>query len=425
MKQNLSLLAIISIVMGAQIGSGIFIAASNFAQYGYYSVAGWITAGIGAIFLALVFSFLCEKLPSNNGGPQIYATIAFGRFWGFLTGWTYWFISWVSTIAVISSASNYFCLALGIYSKINNLLISLFILWSIILLNLQGIKSSSKMELFLTILKIIPLIIIPLLALIYFNSSNIYESQEIIQQSFNDKITKVTISSLWCFIGLETATTFAGSVQDGSKKIPKAIVIGTILVLLIYLFNTTSILGAMDSSLLVNSKSPYSEVANMVFKGQYWDRIISFISSVVCIGTINAWMIASSKASEGMAASGFLPKAFGKLNKNQIPAFSLIFIASSLSLLLILTSDDDISNQINKVIDVSVISYLVVYIVSCSALFKLSDKLLHKFIAIIASIFCLWVIANTDFQTNLVASLFTIIGIPFYFHTKFKQEKPL
>lgn len=105
------------------------------------------------------------------------------------------------------------------------------------------------------------------------------------------------------FIGLESATTPAGAVENPSKTIPRAIVLGTLTVALIYILNSLGIMGVVPSTQLMNSHAPYVDAAQVIFGGN-WHLLISLLASIVCIGTLNAWMLTSSQIAFGLAQDG-------------------------------------------------------------------------------------------------------------------------
>lgn len=417
-EKKIGFWSVVALVIGSQVGSGIFLLPTNLAPFGWYSIFGWIISGIGAITLAMVFAKLCFWFP-RTGGPHVYAFEAFGIIVGFFTGWTYWVISWVSTIAVIIAISDYLGSLFGTISSGGNLIIQLILLLSVALLNLKGVNAAGNIEFILTILKFIPLIVLPIFGFIYFNSSHIKMSQEILSTSTVNILNRLMLLTLWGFIGLESATTPAGSVKNPSKTIPTAIIAGTVVVVFLYLFNSVGILGAMPSDKFVQSQAPYADVVRYIFGGQ-WHVLISIIASILCFGTLNAWTLSSGQIALGLAKDNFLPPFFGKTNKNGAPYFAIFLSSIGTIVLLYLVAHDNISNRIEKIIDFSVIAFLFVYLISCLSLLKLNFSKGNNSIIVwcyggIATCFCLWILSQTGIKILFFASLFILTGIPMWF----------
>ena len=79
--------------MGSTIGSAIFMMPAVLAPYGGLGLVSWAVAGLGALFVALMFANLSRRV-TVVGGPYAYARAGFGDFAGFLIAWSYWITLW-------------------------------------------------------------------------------------------------------------------------------------------------------------------------------------------------------------------------------------------------------------------------------------------------------------------------------------------
>ena len=204
-----------------------------------------------------------------------------------------------------------------------------------------------------------------------------------------------------------------------SKTIPKAIIIGTSCVALLYILNSLSILGLIPAAQLEASKAPYVDAAQILFKGS-WHLLISAIAAVICIGTLNAWVLTSGQIIFGLSKDNLVPKFFGKTNKAGAPFVGIIISSLGIVPLLILTANDNFAARINSIIDISVTSFLFVYLICSIGFLKimLKGERVNPWlflVGLIAAVFCSWVIYETQLKTLLIASLFTVSGLPLYF----------
>jgi APA family basic amino acid/polyamine antiporter len=417
MSNKIGFWSVFALVTGSQIGTGVFILPASLAPYGYFALIGWVISGFGSISLALVFAWLCEHFP-KTGGPHVYVGEAFGTVFSFFTGWTYWVISWVSTAIVVIVAITAMKPFIGEQSSFIYVILEISLLSIITLLNLQGMKIAGIVELLLTILKFIPLLLIPLAALFFFDQQYFAIDHTISDLTIPQTLKQVTLLTLWGFIGLETATTAAGSIEHPSRTIPKAIIFGTFCVALLYFLNSFAIIGLIPTQNLMNSKAPYIDATQIIFGGD-WHLIIAIITFIVCVGTLNGWTLTSGQIILGLANDGLISKFLGKKNIHGVPIYGLILSNFGIMLILILTIDDTISKQINFIIDLSVTTFLFVYLICSLAFLKLLIKQrkvkLNQFLfGFIATIFCGWIIYETSLQTIVMASLFIFSGIPIY-----------
>lgn len=413
MPKKLGFGAVLAIVFGSQIGSGIFVVPSALAPFGTFSVLGWILAGLGALLLAFVFAGLCEAFP-KTGGPHVYVHKMFGRLPAFFTGWTYWLISWISSSVVVITAIACLHPFFGEYqSPLLYLALEIFLLITLTYINCRSVVLSGKLQFVLTVLKFIPFIAVPLIIFKNFDISNAVVLKEYADCSLTSLIPAVTSIAFWCFIGVECATTPADAVENPSVTIPRAIVLGTASVALIYLINHIAIMGVLPSAELAVSKAPFVDAINVVL-GKNTSLLIAIITSLVCIGTLNAWILTSAQISLGLAQENLLPKILAKKNEAGAPYISVLISCVGMIPILVFTLDQNLSAQITYIIDFSVKSFLVVYLICCLAYVKLTFKaksFRKMTLAIAATLFCIEMIAESSITSVLLAMLFTVSGV--------------
>jgi APA family basic amino acid/polyamine antiporter len=422
MSRQLGFWSVFAIVTGSQIGSGVFIAPATLAPYGLFGIAGWIISGLGALALALVFAELCARFP-KTGGPHVFVLEAFGKHWAFFTGWTYWVVSFISTTAVIVTSIGYLSPILPFAPGSATLLLEFLLLFSIMGLNLRGVKTAGNAEFLLTLLKFIPLFLLPSLALYHFQADNLVMSPNTAHMPLREILGHVTLLTMWGFIGLESATASAGAVINPKKTIPRAIVLGTLSVALIYIFSSVGIMGLIPGSVLMESRAPYVDAAQYLSGGN-WHMGISLIASIVCIGTLNAWILTSGQIALGLAHDKILPKPFLRLNSRGSPFWGIIISCLGIVPLLIMTNSQSLAKQVTDLIDISVISFLFVYLICSLGLMRVLKREKAPIIslpfaaAFFAILFCIFVILQTPLTTLTIASLFTLSGLPLFLWQK-------
>ena len=403
-----------SLVAGSQIGTGIFLLPASMALFGAAGLSSWLITAVGAMLLAMVFANLSSKIP-KTGGPHTFIEHSFGKTFGFFSAWTYWVISWMSTPMVVISIVSYLSPIFGTLHPFANLMLELTILLSVTSLNLSGVSSAGRVDFFFSILKLLPLFLVPLAGLFFFNMSH-FEPFNPTSDSTLSVLNSAALLTLWGFIGVESATTTAGSVENPQKTIPRAIIVGTLIVAVIYIFSSTVIMGVVPPESLALSKAPFADAAQIIFGGN-WYLAISLAAAVVCIGTLNAWVLTSGQIALGAATDGHLPKLFTVKNRFGAPKWGLI--ASSLGMIpvLIATMNQDLIQQINMIIDVSVTAFLFIYVLSTLSHLKIcieSQNTKGILIGLFALAFCGWALYSSGVLMVAFASLIPMTGLPFY-----------
>nr|WP_255585932.1 amino acid permease [Wolbachia endosymbiont of Mansonella ozzardi] len=408
-------MAVLALVISSQIGSGIFMLPISLAPYGMYSPISWVISGFGAISLALVFALLCAKFP-ETGGPHVYVKHTFGPTAAFFVGWTYWASSWVGSTAVTVASIGY--LAPLFHNDIQSIRLPLeaTLILAIMLINLRGITTVGHVELLLMIVKITILFAIPIAALFFFDRNNFIVSEKVSNLTISQIFARSSLLTLWCFIGLETVTASAGSVENPSKTIPRAIVLGTICVAVVYFINSLAIMGLINGNHLANSEAPYVDAIKIVLPGS-WYLIVSIIAFIISTSSLNAWFLADGQIALGLAKDKLMLQLFAKKNRYDAPFCGMIINTLGILVLLVFTSNKNFADQVTSIIDVSVVSYLFVYLACSLALLKviIQEKNYRKFlVGSVAILFCCWTIYETPISTLLMSSLFPLSGTLIY-----------
>lgn len=408
-----------SLVAGSQIGTGIFLLPASMAAFGAVGLCSWLITAVGAMLLAIVFARLCAKIP-KTGGPHTFIENAFGSGLGFFSAWTYWVISWLSTPMVVISVVSYLSPIVGDLHPVLNLVLEIGILLFITGLNLSGVRSAGRVEFVFTVLKLLPLILLPVAGLFFFNTSHFVPFNPTPDSTFS-VLNAAALLTLWGFIGVESATTPAESVENPKKTIPRAIIVGTLLVAVIYIFGSVVIMGVVPPEVLAHSKAPFADAAQIIFGGN-WYIVISIAASIVCLGTLNAWVLTSGQIALGAANDGHLPRLFSIKNASGAPRWGLIISSLGMIPMLIVTLNKDLIAQVNLIIDVSVTAFLFVYVLSVLSYIRLfwrnheartlnvGDLLLGTG----ALIFCGWALYSSGVEMVAFASLIPLTGLPIY-----------
>lgn len=163
LKRQIGLLGAVAILVGAVIGSGIFMTPGTVAaaagSFGPFMLA-WILAGLSGILCALVYSELAPAMP-KAGGPFIYIKEAFGDAAGFAYGWSMTIGNYMPLVALLATgfASNFAKLIPGITGTGVKLIATAIIL-TLMILNIRGTKLGSTVTNIFTIGKLVALFLV-------------------------------------------------------------------------------------------------------------------------------------------------------------------------------------------------------------------------------------------------------------------------
>ncbi len=412
--------SLLSIVIGAQLGASIFLLPSELARFRTLGIFGWMIGGFGAILLTIVFSFLCTKT-AKAGGPHVYARMFFGEKVGFFITWIFWCGAWACNPILIATAINYLMSFVGDLTTVQKLVCEIAMVLSLTYINLRGVKTTGAFEIVLTTLKVLPLIVIPILAFKHINLDNFKEMTPV-GMSASDTIIKATILSFWGFVGLEGGTSPAAVIKNPKRTIPLAIVMGTSLVAIISLVNTVSIFGIISPANLENIGAPFAKIMVELFGGSY-DKAIGLLTFIMCYGSLNAWVFFSGQIAKSAADEKIFPKFFNKLNKYGAPGRALSTSAMGTIVILFLQKSPLFGDKIGKFLDMSVIIYIVLYTIAVLAYIKfMHQKKIRSIyqicVTFLALAFCSLILFKSNWLSYSAVALIALTGVPVYLKHK-------
>jgi APA family basic amino acid/polyamine antiporter len=238
-----------------------------------------------------------------------------------------------------------------------------------------------------------------------------------------DTIVKATIFSFWAFVGLEGGTSPAEVVHNPRKNIPLAIVLGTGFVSLISVITTISAYCVISPAELENEGAPFSRILLTIFSGYSFDKVIGVITFIMCYGSLNAWVFFSGQIARSAAVEKMFPATFGKLNKKKAPSQALWISAIGTIVLLILQKTSLFQDKIGKFVEMSVVVYIVLYLMCIIAFIKFlwinkSTKFCQICTTALALCFCCFVLYNSEIENFIVLLLMLVSGTPIYLHVR-------
>lgn len=432
LKKEISLFMATMLVCGNMIGSGVFMLPSTLAQVSGpgATIIAWILTTIGSILIAISFANLGTKYPATGGAYQ-YTKEAFGDFAGFLSAWLYWNGSWIGNAAIIVAITSYASAVFPVLNKpIVSIIFSSAVLWIFTLVNISGVKKAGKIQSFVTVFKILFFGLFIIVAFLNFDSANIlplFPSEK----GFST-VPLAATSTLWAFIGLESATVAAGELENPEKNIRKSTIYGLIISSVIYLLISIGSMGAMSNMELSQSSAPLTDILTNAL-GSGLGKLLT-VAVVICIlGTIIGWLLSTARVAYAAGVDGVFPKFFGKVNeKTGTPVSALIFGSVLVNILLIMNFQKGMVDAFTFITILATLSYLPVYLLSVSAemmlIFKEEKKFNFKIfikksaLPLLAFVYVIWTIYGSGADTVMWGFILMLIGIPVYIYNHHKNK---
>ena len=398
------------------IGSGIFLLPASLAAYGGISIVGWVVSAFGGLVLAKVFSELGKKFP-KTGGPYTFAKEGFGDFPAFLVAWGYWIsitctnaaltvtmLSYLSTFFPVLSSSPLVAIGTG-----------LSVLWLLTLINCRGVKEAGWVQLVTTILKLVPLFLVAIVGMFFVEMGH-FEPFNLSGESNFSAIAITTTLTLFAFLGIESATIPADNIDNPTKTIPRATMIGTWVAIIAYILGSIAVMGMVPPEQLAVSEAPFADAAAIIWgeSARNWVALGIVIST---FGALNGWIMMQGQIPLAAAKDELFPKMFGKLSGNGMPVNGLVFSSILISGLILMNYSKGLIKAFEFMILLSTLTCLVPYLFSSAAhsLFALRTGRKWNWIwGSIAFIFSMYAVVGSGEEIVFYGFLALMAGIPFY-----------
>jgi basic amino acid/polyamine antiporter, APA family len=432
LKRSMGLWMATALVIGNMVGSGIFLLPASLAAVsGPISIFGWVFTGIGAMLLALVFARLGRAMP-RTGGPYAYARRAFGDFIGFQTAWGYWIAAWAGNAAIAVAFVGYLAVFWGDLGT-NNLLAALVgisVIWLLTFVNILGTRESGAVQVATTILKFVPLAVIGVIGLFFFNTDNV---TPFAPNGSWSAISAAAPLTLWAFIGLESATVAAGEVKDPERNIPRATIYGTLAATAVYIIGTIAVMGVIPTETLAGSTSPFADAAGVMFGGS-WDKIIALVALASTFGALNGWILLQGRVPLAAAEDGLFPEQFAKVHgERRTPVFGLVVSSILVSGLMLMNYTKGLVDAFTFIILLATLTTLVPYAYSAAAqaqlyftereIFERGRFARDTIVAALAFAYSVWAITGSGKDIIAKGFILLLAGIPVYVLMKWWQAR--
>lgn len=418
-RKILNLPILLAIVLGDMIGTGVYTLPASLARYGSVSLFAWVYTTIGALFLAFTFVYLNRQFP-QTGGPYAFCKHAFGNATGFTVALIYWVSNLVSIAGLTVAAVGYlgfFIPALDsnqqAYDERCVLISELAIVWLFAVINIIGIKLAGKIQLVLTIIKILPVLAIIIFGFTKIDLNNFHPFVAS-DQTYFTAFTGSAALMFWAYIGIEAATVPSES-STGTNDIFKATIWGTIITSSLYIVSSFVIMGIMPMQALSGSQHPFADIGSLLFstKGAAIITLCAFLSG---LGTVNVCTLVQGQIVFAAARDDLFPKFLSKLSNN-VPVRAQLLSALLISLLVFMTLSKQILNQIENIILLASLLTLITYAVSAMAGMKVAintktkKSIYNKTFCLtsLAMLYCIWMIMSIK-PTILIIGLFIVLG---------------
>jgi len=329
--QKLSLGALVALVVGSMVGSGIFALPAAFgrATGAFGALIAWAIAGAGMLMLAFVFQTLSRRRPDLDAGIYAYAKAGFGDYLGFASAFGYWIACCLADVAcllLIKSTLGMFVPAFGDGATIPAIVGASVILWAFHLLVLRGVKQAAALNTIATVAKIIPLGIFVVVAIFGFRADifalNFWGGEAPTFANVAGQVRNTMLVTVFVFVGIEGASVYSRYAKNRAD-VGIATVLGFLGVLALLVIVTMLCYGILLRPDLAVLQTPSLAGVMEALVGRWGTVFISVGLLISVLGNYLSWSLLAAEVMHSAASNDTMPAFLARENRHGVPEAAL------------------------------------------------------------------------------------------------------
>ena len=320
MEQGLTkkygLITAIAMVVGIVIGSGVFFKAEKIlvATGGNLSlgILGWIIGGVIMVACAYTFAIMATRYEYVNGVVD-YAEATLGKTYAYYIGWFMALIYYPTLTSVLAWVSARFtCVLLG-WDIVGPqaMVIAGFYLVASYALNALSPVLAGKFQVSATIIKLIPLALMAVIGTIVGLTNGMTVT------NFTTVVTNVNpwtaiftavVATAFAYEGWIIATSINAELRDSKKNLPRALVLGSFIIIAVYILYYVGLAGAVTNEVMMGGGQEAAKIAFATIFSNVGGTLLFVFIIISCLGTLNGLMLGCVRGMYSIAVRNEGPK---------------------------------------------------------------------------------------------------------------------
>lgn len=340
LKKELTVAGLTMIAIGSCIGSGIFTTPSEIVKgLSNYSLVLilWGIGGFIALLGSLVFSELSARFP-EAGGVYVFLREAYGDLTGFLYGWVTLFVINTGALAALTVALIDYLSFFVALSPFEEKILALAVIIVLTGINIVGVNISQHFAKLFTGLKLLAIVFIVVVAL--FCTKDIDSSHFQIDFTTSNGLDIASalmiglVGVFWSYGGWHHATYLAGEAKEPRKTIPRAMILATSIVTIVYILCNIAYMQALPYEALINTDRVAGDAMSQVFS--FGGKLVTIFITISIMGTIGIYTMTAPRIYYKMAEDGLFFSQLSVLHKRFRTPYIAMIVQSIWACILIL-----------------------------------------------------------------------------------------
>lgn len=321
----------LAVIIGNTIGAGIFRAPGAIAlhlPHPWLFLAVWVLGGIYALLGAISVAELGTMIP-KSGGQYVFARYALGEYAGFIVGWSDW-ISTCGSAAAISLVIGQFAGPLIRTLNGKDVAVATTVAVIFAVLQWRGIVWGSGAQNLTSLLKTLAFMVLIAAAFIFGGQGSLATSAAQQTPTGFALIAALVLSLqavIYTYDGWTGVIYFSEEVKDPGRDVPRSMIGGVLLVIVIYLLVNIALLYVLPISKIAGQDFAAGAAAEVIF-GRHGDTLFRCLTILSMLSAVNACHLMSTRVLFAMSRDGLFTKRAAAVNDGGTPALALLMSAT-------------------------------------------------------------------------------------------------
>ncbi len=450
LQRVLGIWSAISIVIGTVIGSGVFLVPSAMIRY-VGSVKTlfvvWLVTGVLSLFGALTYAELAAAMP-EAGGEYVYLSAAYGPFWGFLYGWTQFWVAKSGSIATLAAGFYTYLTAfypiLGVSIAVIPLhigpggslleihygqLVAIALILILAGVNFTGVRSGGNVQVFVTAIKMTLIAGVIAVGLLSRKGDFSHFSAHISSVGGLAGFFAAMVSALWAYDGWNNVSMVSSEIRNPQRNLPRALILGTLAVIATYISINVAYFYVLSPEQVAASHRVAAEMMSSIY-GRAAAAAVTIAVLISIFAALNGSILSGSRVPYAMARDGLFFRIAAAVHPRfRTPGNSMLMLCVWSCIVVLSGWFDDLYNFV-------IFGSWILYLMTAASVFVLRGKqpnlprpyrvTWYPFVPVlfvaVASLL-LFSTLQTRPRESLMGLGLMCLGIPFYFFWRKKRDQ--
>ncbi|MBV9501794.1 MAG: amino acid permease [Acidobacteriaceae bacterium] len=450
LQRVLGVWSAVAIVIGTVIGSGVFLVPSTMIRFvGSVKLLFivWIVAGLLSLFGALTYAELAAAMP-EAGGEYVYLSAAYGPFWGYIYGWTQFWVAKSGSIATLAAGFYTYLTAFvpvlgssivviplhigpgGSLLEIHyGQLVAIGLILILAAVNYVGVRSGGNVQLFVTVIKMALIGGVIAFGLLSGRGDFSHFGGKITAAGGMAGFFAAMVSALWAYDGWNNVSMVSSEIRNPQRNLPRSLIVGTSAVIATYLLINLAYFYVLNPAQVASSHRVAADMMSYLH-GNAAAAAVTVAVLISIFAALNGSILAGARVPYAMARDGLFFRAAAVVHpKFHTPGNSMILLCLWASVVVLSGWFDDLYNFV-------IFGSWILYLMTAVSVFVLRRKrrdlsrpyrvigypLVPVLFVCVAALLLVSTI-QTRPRESLMGLGLMAAGIPFYFYWKSRVKK--